>query len=317
MKKILREEAILKLYKHNPKIKLIGEYVGFNNKTDFRCEKCGYIRHSTFSNILNSSRKNGCIKCEKRAKNKKKRSKSHGQYLLDVYNVWGDSINIIGQYVNSSNKIECECNVCKWKWNPEAKSLLARHGCPKCGHNRNRLSTVKKHDEYVKEVNTKHGDKINVLGEYYSNKEKILFKCNVCQHEWIAVARNIIKGRGCPKCKLNKGETKINSILENLNVEFKTQYVIENLKTEDNGTPIFDFAIFNNNVLTTIIEYDGVQHFKPIRAWGDKKRFLRQQKIDEFKNNYCVENNIKLVRIKYNELNNIDYIYIKNKIYGK
>jgi len=318
MKKILKEEAILRLREYNPNINLVGEYVGYLNKTYFKCEKCKNIKITSFNSILNSCRRNGCLKCEKRTKNRKRsRSKSHEKYISEVYDIWGNSIKVIGKYDNGSKKIDVVCGVCGCKWSPEAKSLLYKHGCPKCGHKKNRLSTVKKHSVYIEEVKKIHHGRIDVVGKYASNKNKILLKCNKCQHEWSAVARNIIKGRGCPKCNLNKGETLINSILEKLNLNFKFQYVIENLKTENNGTPIFDFVIFKNGVLSTIIEYDGIQHFKVINNWGGKNRFINQQKIDKFKNDYCDINKIKMIRIKYTELNKINVEYIKQKLNEK
>ena len=315
---ISKECAINKLKNHNPNMILIGEYANLTYKTYFNCKICDNNRFTSFYNLLNSSRKIGCLKCEKRNKNKteKSRSKSHEQYIRDVYNIWGNLVEIIGQYDNSSKKIKVMCNKCNWIWNPEAKSLLAKHGCPKCGHLKNRMSTVKKHDNYIAEVNIKHNNIIAVIGNYVSGKDKILLKCNRCQYEWSSVARNILKGRGCPKCKLNKGETLINNILEELKLKFKAQYIIKNLKTLNNGVPIFDFAIFDeNNVLKTIIEYDGIQHFKPIKNWGGEKRLIEQQKVDKFKNEYCIDNKIKLLRIKYNELKNINQNYIKHKIY--
>jgi hypothetical protein len=134
----------------------------------------------------------------------------------------------------------------------------------------------------------------------------------------LPTARNVTKGRGCPKCKLNKGETLINSILKELNANFKSQYVVENLKTSKNGVPIFDFAIFNeNNELKAIIEYDGKQHYEEVKIWGGKERLIMQQEVDEFKNEYCVKNSIQLIRIKYNEFNKINTNYIKQLINGR
>ena len=317
---ISKERAINRLKNHNPNIILIGKYINLTNKTYFNCKNCNNIRFTSFYNLLISSRKFGCLKCEKRNKNKteKSRSKSHEQYVLDVYNIWGNLIEIIGQYDNGSKKIEVKCNKCNWIWNPESKSLLAKHGCPKCGHLKNKISTVKKHDDYVAEVNIKHNNRITVIGNYISGKDKILLKCNRCQYEWLSGARNILKGRGCPKCNLNKGETLIKNILEDLKLNFKPQYIVKNLKTPNNGVPIFDFAIFNeNNILKIIIEYDGEQHFNPIKKWGGEKRLIEQQKIDKFKNEYCIDNKIKMLRIKYNELKNINHNYIKHKIYGE
>lgn len=317
MKKILKEDAILRLKKHNPNITLIGEYVGMKNKTDFKCGRCNTIRYTSFNYLLDSSRKIGCVKCEKRGKYKKSRIKSHEQYLAEIYDIWGNSIKIIGQYDGGANKIKTKCNECNNIWYPNASALLKKHGCPICGHKKNRIATTKKYDLFINEVKSKH-DNILVIGNYISGNDRILVKCKLCNHEWSPVARGLTRGRGCPICKLNKGEKIINNILVKLNIKFKPQFIIKNLKTSNNGTPIFDFAIFNNdNKLITIIEYDGIQHFKSIKNWGGEERYIKQQKVDEFKNKYCDENNIRLIRIKYTELNKINSNYIKNKLYGE
>ena len=103
-----------------------------------------------------------------------------------------------------------------------------------------------------------------------------------------------------------------------MNINFKAQYIIKGLKTLNDGVPIFDFAIFDaDDRVKLIIEFDGIQHYKPIDIWGGEERFFRQQIIDDYKNRYCDENNIKMVRIKYTELNNINHNYIKNIVYGE
>lgn len=53
------------------------------------------------------------------------------------------------------------------------------------------------------------------------------------------------------------------------------------------------------------IEYDGEQHFKPIELFGGEKQFKIQVENDNIKNTFCKENNIKLIRIPYYELNSI------------
>jgi very-short-patch-repair endonuclease len=49
------------------------------------------------------------------------------------------------------------------------------------------------------------------------------------------------------------------------------------------------------------IELDGKQHFEEIKHFGGKNKFNEQKIRDEIKNIYCKENNIYLLRIKYNE----------------
>ena len=52
--------------------------------------------------------------------------------------------------------------------------------------------------------------------------------------------------------------------------------------------------------LNICIEFDGEQHFRSHYIWGEESFKLTQIR-DKIKNEYCKENNIKLIRIKYNE----------------
>ena len=55
----------------------------------------------------------------------------------------------------------------------------------------------------------------------------------------------------------------------------------------------------------TSIEFDGVQHFKIVEKWGGVDGLKERQEKDNIKNEYCKNNNIHLLRIKYNENINI------------
>ena len=60
----------------------------------------------------------------------------------------------------------------------------------------------------------------------------------------------------------------------------------------------FDFFLPDKNIC---IEYDGQQHFYPIRYFGGKKSFELQKIKDKIKDDYCISNNIKIIRIKYDK----------------
>ena len=54
------------------------------------------------------------------------------------------------------------------------------------------------------------------------------------------------------------------------------------------------------------IEYDGEQHFHPIRFFGGEEKFKYTHYRDLFKNRFRKEHQIKLIRIKYTEdVNNV------------
>ena len=75
----------------------------------------------------------------------------------------------------------------------------------------------------------------------------------------------------------------------------------------------FDFYLPDKN---TAIEYDGAQHFRPVRfngtTWDQAaKKYELQKSNDNIKNRFCKENAIKLIRIPYTQLKNINSILSK------
>lgn len=110
----------------------------------------------------------------------------------------------------------------------------------------------------------------------------------------------------CGCSKWSSGELKIAQLFKNNNINFKTQYRIK----EFNISAPFDFALFQNNRLIGLLEYDGEQHFKSVEWWGGEKQLKIQQQRDKNKDEWCKENNIKLVRIPYTDYDKITIEYL-------
>ena len=71
----------------------------------------------------------------------------------------------------------------------------------------------------------------------------------------------------------------------------------------------FDFAIFSKDgFLSHLVEFDGKQHFEANIFFGGEESFKKNKIRDELKNNYCIENEIPLIRIKYDEEINLERI---------
>ena len=60
------------------------------------------------------------------------------------------------------------------------------------------------------------------------------------------------------------------------------------------------------------IEFDGRHHFKPIEYFGGVKAFEKIKINDNIKNEYCFDNNIKLLRISYKNIKSINLILENN-----
>jgi hypothetical protein len=110
-------------------------------------------------------------------------------------------------------------------------------------------------------------------------------------------------GHGCPECNsTSRGEDKIKSFLENLNLEFHRNYEFEDCKRTKSLR--FDFYLPE---LKLCIEYDGEHHFIENKYFGEGNlEYMREN--DRIKNEYCESNNIELIRIPYFDFKNIDNI---------
>ena len=108
----------------------------------------------------------------------------------------------------------------------------------------------------------------------------------------------------CYNCSNHKsiGEQQIETLLINNDIKFIRQYSFQDCISPKIGQLLFDFAIIDdNNNLLYLIEYDGIQHFQPIKYFGGEENFYYLQKCDEIKNQYCKNHNIPLIRIPYNK----------------
>lgn len=62
----------------------------------------------------------------------------------------------------------------------------------------------------------------------------------------------------------------------------------------------FDIGFYINNRLC-LVEFDGIQHFKPISMFGGEEYLNYISKHDRIKDVYCRKNSIPLLRVRYDE----------------
>ena len=117
---------------------------------------------------------------------------------------------------------------------------------------------------------------------------------------------------GCPSCQSSKGELSIKEYLESNKIEFAQQKWFKDCKNiQTNQYLYFDFYLPTFNLC---IEYDGQQHFIPKSFGSDQsseakiKNLQTVQYLDSIKTDYCKEKEIKLLRIPYMKLKNINKI---------
>jgi len=101
-------------------------------------------------------------------------------------------------------------------------------------------------------------------------------------------------------------ETQLFKIVKQL---FSNSTVIRHYRPEILNHLELDIYIVEKNIG---IEYQGQQHFHPIKAWGGQKSFEELKQRDSLKKNLCKENETKLIEFDYTEP--IIESYIKDKL---
>lgn len=150
--------------------------------------------------------------------------------------------------------------------------------------------------------------------DYQNDKGQWLweFVCPLCQNVFTSLPIKVFTNHttSCG-CRIKSSyEDFIEQILVQNNILYKTQYSFENCKYKKKLR--FDFALKNNKgEVFYLIEFDGMQHFKPIEYFGGVNNFNEQIIRDSIKNKFCKENNIPLLRLSYKqELKEIEKLII-------
>lgn len=137
--------------------------------------------------------------------------------------------------------------------------------------------------------------------EHINDKGQWLWKCKcgVCNDEFIALPAKINNGHitSCGCALQSSGERYVLSILDEMNIQHQEQFIFTDCKYRHNLR--FDFAVFNDDKLLYLIEYDGEQHFRPVDFWGGETGFEQTKTRDKIKNRYCHLHHIPLLRIPY------------------
>lgn len=289
-KKKTHEQYVQELKQINPNIEVVDVYVDNNTEILHRCKIHNIEWYIKPANAL---RGKSCRLC-KGDKIKNSKRLSHDEYVVRL-SATNPNVEIIEQYINANTPVMHRCKIHNIEWRVRPADVLRGKGCKQCHIEKFSKSKSKTHTEYVAELIRKNIN-IEVIDTYIKAKTPIMHKCKLCGYEWYAKPTNVLNGTGCPQCSISHGERSVSEWLINHSIAFETQ------KTFDRCRKVkllpFDFYLPDYNVC---IEYDGIQHFKPIEFFGGEQKLAEQQYNDNIKTQYCIDNNIILWRIKHNQ----------------
>ena len=268
-------------------------YLGCNNTINIICPKHGNFIQRVNKHLLGR----GCPKCGGTCKS------TTEEFIIDAKLVHGDKYDYsLVNYTGNKNEIIIICSK-HGKFKQTANNHLASKGCPKCA------GKYKTTEDFIKEATLIHDNKYDYsLINYINAKAKIKIICPI-HGEFNQNTTDHLSGCGCPSCSESKGELAIAKYLNENNIKYEREKIFKECR---NKLPLlFDFYLPELNIL---IEFDGEQHFKSMKYFGGDKAFQLSQINDEIKNKYAKDNNIQLIRIKFNEIKEVNEIldnYIK------
>lgn len=275
--------------KHNNKFSYEkSKYVRYHDKLTIICDIHGEFEQSPYVHIRGS----GCPQCYG---NKKLTTP---EFIKKAQKIHGNRYNYdLSVYSGNKGKIIINCPE-HGGFEQRATRHLSGDGCPTCARELVAKKNTKNTEWFVASSNDIHGDLYNYSKtKYKSIYSPVIIICK--KHgKFEQKPRIHLNGCGCPYCGNNsKGEFRIKKYLEENNVLFERQKLFKKCKGKKRKLP-FDFYLPNENIL---IEFDGIQHFKPVDRFGGKDGFIETKINDNIKDMFALENNIILYRIKYNE----------------
>lgn len=234
---------------------------------------------------------------------------------IRIYNLYSKAIEACNKkgYKLLSDKSDIKNNVTYVKYlckhhgeqSMRISNLISGRNCPQCKIDAAREKYKINPDEVEKRVCKCGGELIN-KNDYKNQYEKnLIILCPRCKNAFTTslVLFTQHGGQVCKECYSSEsiGEMKIRKYLEENKILFQQEKWFPDCR-DVNPLP-FDFYLLE---LNTIIEFDGRQHFEETNHFTYS--FQTVKKHDNIKNNYCLINNINLIRIPYTEINHISEI---------
>lgn len=254
-------------------------YKSIREKVNITCET-----HGNFLQIPNSHLGgSGCPHCYNES-----RFMTQERFIEIAKSVHKDKYDYSKtKYISSNSKITVICPK-HGEFQQTANAHLYSKGCYLCGRDNLKYTL----DEYIEKVTAIHKGRYTYDKVIYKNiKEKITITCSV-HGDFDQKASTHLRGSGCKKCWISKGELAIETFLIEKGINHYREYILPDFVNKFR----FDFYIPENRLL---IEFQGIQHYEPIDFYGgiDALEYIKEN--DRLKKIMAKNFNYKLIEVNY------------------
>jgi hypothetical protein len=271
-----------------------------------KCKICDWAWYPRIASIISPSVESACPNC---AENVPLTKQVVVQRLFDKH------IELLEDFVdgvdNAMSPKKGKCLICDYgsdgEWllylNTLANSNHKR-ACPNC------IEKAHLSNKIVDQRLVARDLKIKRLGECIDGSTPIDWLCLTCNKPWTTSPSSIFHQKhGCPRCGLRKNQRIMFELLEQFDADFQSEYSLT--KIIKSARPKYRFDTYSPKYRIAI-EYDGKQHFGPFKIHGKMsdeqtiEEYRLIQERDIYKNNFCVEQDIFIIRIDGREYKDED-----------
>lgn len=264
-------------------------------KVDIICPNHGMFKQPLAEHMSGSR----CPKCAREVRAHKARMTTES-FIEKATKVHEGKYNYsLVDYIESSSKVKIICPK-HGLFEQTPNNHLMGMKCIKCSTEQTADKRRSNTEEFISKAKRVHGNKYDYSKVcYVDNSTKIIVICPNHGDFTQAPSAHLNK-RGCPICCESRGERKIVLFLESEGIPYQKQKKFDTCRYKRKLS--FDFFVPDYNAC---IEFDGRQHFFPSVYFGGMPEFERTKKVDWIKNQFCLNNGIKLIRVSY-RVKNID-----------
>ena len=275
------------------KIKVL-TFNGVKSPVEFTCLQCGRTQKVARGEVLlRKNKKFQCQFCHYSKEEQTKETLHKIQYLCNSKKITLLKFTKVGEVATF------KCDICKKEFTREPNRFLKNPTCPSC----ERTGTMS-FEKFMEELNKRYELDEYVLVEpekYNKTHDKMLVR-HKCGFVWKISPSDLLLHQ-CPQCarKTSKGEKAIKNFCDMHSIEYIWQWQ----QKINERMLYFDFYLPKYNLA---IEFQGEQHYKPIKYWGGEEGFQRRLVNDNDKREWCKKQNIHLLEISFTSFEKINEI---------
>lgn len=269
------------------------DYVNASTPIKIICPEHGEFMQTTTNHMRT---KCGCPKCGFKTYGESKKYTTE-VFIQKAKSIHGNKYDYsLVNYNDYNTKVKIFCIKHQQSFKQLPTDHLSGKGCPLCGKERIAESKRSNTSEFIEKAKKIHKNTYDYSKvDYHSDSEPVVIICK--KHgEFQQTPNNHLSGKGCPKCQL-KSQAKLYNKLAESFPDIEIVFETKPNSISWLGEQRFDIYFPKYNIA---VEYNGIQHYIPVKHFGGEIKFNEQQSQDKLKRKKCSKNGCALFEVPYN-----------------